>query len=114
MPRPSSSKGGGARPESRAAGRKPQVRWLGRAYQGALEAALALAIAVLAGAWVDERFETAPVGVIVGLLFGFAAFTLRLVRLVGEAQKASAQGGEKAAAPDEATNSDPHAGSRSD
>ena len=67
MPRPSPSRGGGARPERRSSGRKPQVRWLGRAYQGALEAALALAIAVLAGAWVDDRFETAPIGVIVGL-----------------------------------------------
>jgi F0F1-type ATP synthase assembly protein I len=51
------------------------------AYQGALEAVLAIAIAAGIGAWADHRWSTSPRWLIVGTLVGFAAFVLRLFRM---------------------------------
>ena len=51
------------------------------AYQGVFEAVGSILIACAAGFWIDRRFETAPVGVLVGAAVGFGAFVLRLVRL---------------------------------
>jgi len=51
------------------------------AYQGAFEAVLAIPIAIGAGYWLDGRFDTSPVLLLVGAALGFAAFVLRLVRL---------------------------------
>ncbi len=61
-----------------------RVRWLGRAYQGALEAVLALVIMAVLGAWADSRFDTKPVLFLLGLAIGFGSFVLRLVRLMGQ------------------------------
>jgi F0F1-type ATP synthase assembly protein I len=36
---------------------------------------------------VDAKFETAPWGVVVGLLLGFASFVLRLVRLARQLEQ---------------------------
>jgi F0F1-type ATP synthase assembly protein I len=63
------------------------VRWLGRAYQGALEAVLAVVIMVVAGAVADDHFETSPLFVFLGLGIGFGSFVLRLVRLLRELQE---------------------------
>jgi F0F1-type ATP synthase assembly protein I len=52
-----------------------------RAYQGALEAVFAIPIAGLLGYWADARFGTGPIFLIVGLVFGFATFVVRLVRM---------------------------------
>ena len=52
-----------------------------RAYQGAFEAVFAILIAAGIGYWVDGRFDTAPRGLLTGVLIGFASFVLRLVRL---------------------------------
>lgn len=51
------------------------------AYQGAFEAVGSVLISCAAGWWVDSRWETAPWGLVVGVVIGFAAMVLRLVRL---------------------------------
>lgn len=51
------------------------------AYQGAFEAVGAVLVGVGFGFWVDSRWETGPWGVLVGVVLGFAAMVLRLVRL---------------------------------
>ncbi len=51
------------------------------AYQGAFEAIGSVLIAGAFGYWVDYRWDTAPVGLLVGTAVGFAAMVLRLVRL---------------------------------
>jgi F0F1-type ATP synthase assembly protein I len=51
------------------------------AYQGALEAVLAIVISAGIGYWADQRFDTQPRWLIVGTCIGFAAFVLRLFRM---------------------------------
>jgi F0F1-type ATP synthase assembly protein I len=51
------------------------------AYQGALEAVLAIVITAGIGYWADQRFGTAPRWLILGTCLGFAAFVLRLFRM---------------------------------
>jgi F0F1-type ATP synthase assembly protein I len=51
------------------------------AYQGALEAVLAIVIAAGIGFWADQRLDTQPRWLIVGTCIGFAAFVLRLFRM---------------------------------
>jgi len=51
------------------------------AYQGAFEAIGSVLVAGAFGYWVDYRWETAPWGLLIGTVVGFAAMVLRLVRL---------------------------------
>ena len=51
------------------------------AYQGALEAVLAILIASGIGYWADQRFDTSPRYLLIGVVVGFASFVLRLLRL---------------------------------
>ena len=51
------------------------------AYQGAFEAIGSVLIAGAFGYWVDYRWDTTPVGLLVGTAIGFAAMVLRLIRL---------------------------------
>lgn len=51
------------------------------AYQGALEAVLAIVITAGIGYWADQRFGTEPRWLILGTCLGFAAFVLRLFRM---------------------------------
>lgn len=51
------------------------------AYQGAIEAVLALLICVGVGYWADQRFGTAPRWITVGTVVGFGSFVLRLLRM---------------------------------
>jgi len=51
------------------------------AYQGALEAVLAIVITAGVGYGADQRFGTAPRWLILGTCLGFAAFVLRLFRM---------------------------------
>lgn len=53
------------------------------AYQGAIEAVIAVVICALAGHWIDRGLGSAPVGLFAGLLIGFAAFVVRLWRMRG-------------------------------
>lgn len=50
-------------------------------YQGAFEAVLAVPIAIGIGYWCDSRFDSAPVGLLVGTVIGFAAMLLRVMRM---------------------------------
>lgn len=69
------------------------MRWLGRTYQGALEAVLAVVIMVVLGAFADSHFGTTPILLLSGLAIGFGAFVLRLVRLLRETQRPSGDDG---------------------
>jgi len=60
---------------------KPAKRGQARAYQAAVEAVLAPAICAGLGYWADTHFDSSPWGLIVGVVIGFAAMVLRLVRL---------------------------------
>lgn len=61
--------------------KRAATRTGGGAYEGAFEAVGAIGISIGIGAWVDSEYETAPTGVLVGAVIGFAAFVLRLIRL---------------------------------
>ena len=64
-------------------GKKPGIR-MGRAYQAAFEATIAVVVAGAAGGYADQRFDTAPMLLIAGVLLGFGTFVMRLVRLMNE------------------------------
>jgi F0F1-type ATP synthase assembly protein I len=53
----------------------------GLAYQAGTEAVFAILIAAGIGYWADQHFETSPRYLLVGMILGFSAFVLRLVRL---------------------------------
>ena len=52
-----------------------------RAYEGAFEAVIAVVIGAALGYWADQRFDSRPIGLFVGVVLGFGAMVLRLVRL---------------------------------
>ncbi len=61
--------------------REARGRRAGTAYQGAFESVFAILIGAGLGYWADAAFDSAPWGLLVGLILGFSAFVLRLVRL---------------------------------
>jgi F0F1-type ATP synthase assembly protein I len=61
---------------------RPRDRRLGRAYQGAVESVIAVAVGAGIGAWADSRLGTSPFLLVMGVLIGFGSFVLRLVRLM--------------------------------
>ena len=67
---------------------------MGGAYQAALEAVFAIPIAVTFGYFVDKHFGTSPIFLLVGVVMGFAAFVLRLVRLGRTIQPTQADASE--------------------
>jgi F0F1-type ATP synthase assembly protein I len=69
--------------------RDPAKRQMSLAYQGSVEAVFALLMCAGLGYLADERWNSDPTGLIVGVVIGFSAFTLRLVRLGGEVSRAS-------------------------
>lgn len=78
--------------------RETHVRRAGTAYQGALESVFAILIGAGLGYWADATFDSAPWGLLVGLVLGFGAFVLRLVRLVRQLEalnEASSQESEE-------------------
>lgn len=56
-------------------------RSMASAYQGAIEAVVAMVFCALAGWWIDGRLGSEPIGLFVGMGIGFAAFLLRLLRI---------------------------------
>ena len=51
------------------------------AYQGGLEAVIAILVGAAFGYWIDTLADTSPFGLLVGLVAGFGAFVLQMVRL---------------------------------
>lgn len=76
-------------------------RRLGRAYQGAFEAVIAIVVGSAVGAWADSRLDTSPWLLLLGLLLGFGAFTRRLVRLMRDMAPPAEAGGEDGNASEE-------------
>ncbi len=66
---------------ARVPGSRTAQQGMASAYQGAVEAVLAVVISGLAGYWVDRRFGTEPTGFLVGMAIGFAAFGMRMWRM---------------------------------
>jgi F0F1-type ATP synthase assembly protein I len=73
----------------------------GAAYQAAMEAVLAVPIAVGFGYWADEYFETSPRYLLVGAVIGFCAMVLRLARMRPGADESSADAEDAEDAEDE-------------
>lgn len=67
--------------ETTASEQQAQHRAQASAYQGAMEAVFSVVIAVGAGYWADETFETSPLYLLIGAVIGFGAMVLRLVRM---------------------------------
>ena len=67
---------------------------LGPAYQGGLEAALAVVISMGFGVWADSYFGTSPILLFVGLAIGFGAFVVRLLRMTQEIEAQRQREGE--------------------
>ena len=76
-PNPSSKEPQNGTPD----GRRIQARRQNLAYQGAFEATVAILICAGFGYWLDGRFDTSPLWLLVGVALGFASFVLRLLRL---------------------------------
>jgi F0F1-type ATP synthase assembly protein I len=76
------------------------------AYQGVFEAVGSILIACVAGYWIDRKFETAPVGLLLGAAIGFGAFVLRLVRLGKELHPDGEKGQSASGADAESMGSD--------
>ena len=53
----------------------------GAAYQGAVEAVLAVLVGAGIGYWLDTKLDTSPWIFLAGLLLGFCAFIMRLLRM---------------------------------
>jgi F0F1-type ATP synthase assembly protein I len=53
------------------------------AYQGAVEAVVAVVFCAIVGHWADRRLDSEPWGLFTGLVIGFAAFFVRLWRMRG-------------------------------
>ncbi len=51
------------------------------AYQGAFEAVFSILIAAGIGYWADQRFETSPRYLLIGVVVGLSSFVLRLLRI---------------------------------
>lgn len=90
----SGSKGSGSR--------RSGVPQMGRTYQAALEAVMAVAVAGVAGAFADTWLDTGPLFLVVGVLVGFGAFVLRMVRLLDEL---AARSRERSGTDDDGTDS---------
>ena len=52
-----------------------------KAYEGAFEAVVSVIIATTVGYFADGYFDSSPIGLFTGVVLGFAAMVLRLVRL---------------------------------
>ena len=68
-------------PAERQGERDRAARRQNAAYQGAFEAVMAILIVTGIGYWADQRFDTGPRYLLIGVVVGFASFVLRLLRL---------------------------------
>jgi len=58
-----------------------QRRSQAKAYEGAFEAVAAVVIGALLGYWIDTRLDSSPWALLAGVVLGFGAMVLRLLRL---------------------------------
>ena len=72
----------------------PSMRKGGGAYEGGLQAALAVVISMGFGHWADRYFDSSPIGLFLGLAIGFGAFTLRIWQLL-KSQSSAGQDSEE-------------------
>ena len=63
------------------------ARSQGLAYQGGVEAVFAILIATGIGYWADQHFGTSPRYLLIGMVVGFSAFVMRLLRLGRQLQQ---------------------------
>ena len=63
------------------------ARRQGLAYQGGVEAVFAILIAAGVGYWADQHFGTSPLYLLIGMVVGFSAFVMRLLRLGRQLQQ---------------------------
>ncbi len=70
--------------------RTPAGKRFAGVYQGSVEAVVALLLAMGLGYWADQKFETAPTFLIVGVVIGFGSFVLRLMRMRHLVEEAAA------------------------
>jgi F0F1-type ATP synthase assembly protein I len=76
------------RPEDTEQSNRWRAAWRqGLAYQGGVEAVFAILIATGVGYWADYYFGTSPRYLLIGIIFGFTAFVLRLLRLGRQLQE---------------------------
>jgi F0F1-type ATP synthase assembly protein I len=73
-------------------------RGFGSAYQGAVEATLAVVISVLIGVWADTKLDSSPAFFLVGLGVGFGAFIVRLMRLLRQSSEPDSKESESSTA----------------
>ena len=71
----------GSQPTGPGGSQGPTGRQQSKAYEAAFEAVFAVIIGAGVGYWADSHFGTQPRLLLVGVVVGFAAFVLRLVRL---------------------------------
>lgn len=74
---------------------KPDLRKGGGAYEGGLQAGLAVAISMGLGIWADSHFGSSPIGLFVGLGIGFGAFTLRIWQLMQQQSSPAEDSGQE-------------------
>jgi len=72
----------------------------GKAYQWAVEAVLAIPIAIGIGYFVDGRLDSSPYGLVIGAAIGFAAFIRRLVSMRSLVESPPPDGGAPNEPPD--------------
>jgi F0F1-type ATP synthase assembly protein I len=65
----------------------------GAAYQGAMEAVFAILVATGLGYWADAHFGSGPRYLLIGVVVGFSAFVVRLLRLGEQVKEFSEQAG---------------------
>ena len=76
------------RPEDKEQSDRWRAAWRqGLAYQGSVEAVFAILIAAGVGYWADQHFGTSPRYLLIGMVVGFSAFVMRLLRLGRQLQQ---------------------------
>jgi F0F1-type ATP synthase assembly protein I len=60
-----------------------------------MEAVLAIPIGLGIGWWADRQLGSEPIGLFLGLAFGFATFIVRLTRMRGMVDREAAEAAER-------------------
>jgi F0F1-type ATP synthase assembly protein I len=60
-----------------------------------MEAVFAIPIGLGIGWWVDRQLGSEPIGLFVGLAFGFATFIVRLTRMRGMVDREAAEAAQR-------------------